>query len=221
MTIEKGMGSFIVCEGLDCAGKTTSITQALKLFEDDLDSDHVLVYSKGLKTNTPFGRISRLYPSTLSLLTELLYLDMIHIRPRLDEGTNIIQDRWYYSVLSHTQESRKGSIIRNLSIQYLSGPDMLVYFTVSSYERLRRLENRINSTLDDKALIKNPDLISEREARYFRHYNDFEGPRLIIDTTYLQEEESGLILYQSIRSYLEGGISLSLLSTGIPAPCTR
>jgi thymidylate kinase len=192
-------GYFVVCEGLDCAGKTTSITQALKCFEE---KEQVL-YSKGLKTDTIAGRFSRLYPSTFSLLVELRYLDRNFVKPYLREGHIVIQDRWYYSVLSHNPENRKDSFLERLLVPSLSKPDLLVYFSVSLDERVERLKKKNDNedNGDHRILLENPAMIKQKEQRFLAYYNKFNGPKAILDTTGLTEEESGSRLYELIEHY--------------------
>lgn len=190
-------GCFIVCEGLDCSGKTTSIKHALEYFKEV-----PIVYSKGLKTNIIAGRFSRLFPSTLSLLTELLYLDKSFVKPNLNQGKNIIQDRWYYSVFSYNSENPVDNFLEKAIASNLSKPDLLVYFSASPYERIRRLEMKKK---DHEALLKNPKLIDQRENRGISYYNNFQGKKAILDTTNTTEEESGYKLYKIINSFLKNG----------------
>ena len=121
---ERAKMSFIVCEGLDGAGKTTGIKNALEYLPG-------FIYSRGLKTDTPAGRISKAHPSTLTLLTELLYLDRTFVRPNLERGYNIVQDRWYFSPLSHNPENKRDRLLEKIFIPCLTKPDLLVYYTVS------------------------------------------------------------------------------------------
>lgn len=197
--MKKEKGYFIVCEGLDCAGKTTNIKRAMGYLEKD---GYSVMYSKALKTNTIAGEFSKLFPSTFSLLTEILYLDKFFVRPNLSKGKMIIQDRWYYSVLAHNQENYKDKILGKIFKQFLLKPDLLVYFSVSLEERVRRLKKNIRNN-DHLGLLKNPQIINEREKRYAKYYKDFEGDKVIFDTTNISETESGYKLYELIKSYLE------------------
>lgn len=195
--MKREKGYFIVCEGLDCAGKTTNIKIAIRYLEKD---GYPVRYSKALKTNTIAGEFSKLFPSTFSLLTEILYLDKVFVRPNLNKGKIIIQDRWYYSVLAHNRENYKDKILGKIFKQCLSKPDLLIYFSVSLEERIRRLKKDIRNN-DHLMLLKNQLIINEREKRYAKYYEDFEGDKVIFDTTNISEEESGYKLYGLIKSY--------------------
>jgi thymidylate kinase len=188
------MNSFIVCEGLDRSGKTTSIKHALSYFENE---GYHPIYSKGLKTDTPAGRLSKIVPCTLTLLIEQLYLDKTIIMPELKKGAIILQDRWFYSVLSYNPENNTDKLLERIFVPYLSKPDLLVYFDVSLEQRIKRLEN--DRTEDHLALLENPQLIEQRKKLILEYYNSFPGNKAIIDTTTLSEEECGYNLYSLIK----------------------
>lgn len=189
-------GFFIVCEGLDCAGKTTVIKQAIEYLKKD---NFPVSYSKGLKSNTLAGKISNIFPTTASLLTELLYLDNAYVKPSLEKGDNIIQDRWYNSVLSHNPENIKDKLLEKTLVPYLSKPDMLIYFSVSLDERIKRLKQKTR-TRDHEILWRNPAIIRQKEERYISYYNNFNGSKAVLDTTNASVEESGYRLYEIIKS---------------------
>ena len=190
-------GLFIVCEGLDCAGKTTVIKQAMEYLKCD---NFPVSYSKGLKSNTLAGKISNIIPSTASLLTELLYLDNTYVKPSLEKGNNIIQDRWYHSVLSHNPENIKDKLLEKILVPHLSKPDILIYFSVSLDERIKRLKQK-TKTKDHEILWKNPAIIKQKEERYTSYFNNFKGPKAVLDTTNASVEESGYRLYEIISQY--------------------
>jgi len=191
-------GKFIVCEGLDASGKTTSARHAIR----ELGGKYYISYSKGLMTDTPAGRLSRLYPSTLTLLTELLYIDRRIVRPDLDEGYSVIQDRWYDSVLFHNPDNPADRILERVCVPWLTEPDLLVGFTVSLGERIRRMEKRMDE--HDRILLEDPQKIIEREERFMERFEWFDGEKEMIDTTDLTEEEAGYMLCQAIDIYLSG-----------------
>lgn len=196
-------GYFVVCDGLDCAGKTTSILRAMEYFKED---DYPVLYSKGLKSNTVAGKFSSTHPSTFSLLSELLYLDLIRIRPNLRQGKTMIQDRWHYSVLSHNPENLKDQLLEKIFTPYLSKPDLFVYFTVSIDERIRRLKKAVKNkdkNINHAYLLKNPTIIEQREEKFSKYYRDFLGDKILLDTTNLSEEESGYKLYESVSLHLK------------------
>lgn len=197
-------GLFVVCEGLDCSGKTTTIKYAIeRLREEGIE----VSYNKGLKTDNFFGRISSMFPSTLTLLIELLYVDYKIVRPMLERGETVVQDRWYYSVLSHNPKNKVDSLLGKIFAPLLSKPDAYVHFTVSLEERVRRLKDKEKSK-DHLILIETPRLIEEKERRYVNYYNGFSGKKEIVDTTRSSVEESGYKIEEVVKEYNQGRIHL-------------
>jgi len=192
-------GLFVVCEGMDAAGKTSSIRYAMDLLAGK-DNDMECIYSKGLKSDSAFGRISARFPSTLTLLLELLHQEHSVIRPALEGGAVVIQDRWYYSVLSHNPDNPADRLLKGLICPYLPPPDVLFYFSVSIDERLARLRKGLPNRYHDM-MIENPDIICDRETRLRAFYDGFEGSKYLIDTTGKTVSESGNRLEELILGY--------------------
>ncbi len=175
----------VVCEGLDCSGKTATVREAKKFCD--------AVSSKGIMSYTLPGRISSRFPCELTLLTELFYLDRTFVRPNLERGNNVIQDRWYSSLLAYNE----GTFLRDLVIPKLSKPDVFVYVTVEREERLRRLREGENG--HHIYLAENPRILEEMEERYMQIYRDFPR-RYTIDTTHMSREDCGRELARIVNS---------------------
>jgi thymidylate kinase len=188
-------GYFIVCEGMDAAGKTTSIHNAITEYRRIYGD--TITYNKGLKSDSFFGKISEKFPSTITLLVEQLYQNNRIIKPELSIDNIVIQDRWYYTVLSHNK--RKEKLLEKIFTPFLSKPDALVYFSVSLEERLKRL-NQDSKKAEHMEILNNPKFIKKREERMLKYYSEFDGPKIIIDTTSKTKEQSGHELYEFICS---------------------
>jgi len=173
-------GLFIVCEGLDGAGKTTTIKEFLK--RHNADSDYV--YSKGLKSKTFMGRITARKPSTITFLLELAYVTYAIVKPSLRKHKNVIQDRYDLSVLSYNASARtlQEKVVAFLVKPFLRKPDLLVYFQVDLEERIRRLKMEAGNKYH-ALLIKNPDLIRCREKNYSGLIKTYDCKKAIINTT--------------------------------------
>ncbi|MBM3233703.1 hypothetical protein FJZ19_01275 [Candidatus Pacearchaeota archaeon] len=184
-------GLFVVCEGLDASGKTTTIKKALELLGNEF------LYSKGLKTGTIAGKLSSLFPSTFTLLLEIIYHDWFFVRKNLKNGKTILQDRWHYTVLSHNPKNWKDELLERLCVPYISEPDIYVYFKVSDEKRLERLAARENAK-EHEFLINDSERRKEMEERFFRKYRDFPGEKHIIDTSNLSVEECAERLYKIV-----------------------
>ena len=93
-------GKLIVCEGLDCSGKTTAI-------EEIVNSDCKYVYSKGIGADSSFGRIARRFPSTLMFLLELAYNTYSRTIPNLRKDKIVLQDRYDISITSFVPNTNR------------------------------------------------------------------------------------------------------------------
>lgn len=180
MIRKRKKGFFVVCEGLDGAGKTTIIKGFLGKEKDSPDD---YVYSRGFKSKTWIGRLAAKKPLTFLFLLDLAYTTQRYVRPDLREGKTVLQDRYDLSVKSYAQAMNKwyNKAAACLLRPFLLKPDLLVYFDVKQEERLRRLEK----TKDNKyhaLLLKNPLLINQRRREYARHYFAREGAKAVIDT---------------------------------------
>ena len=187
-------GLLIVCEGLDGAGKTTTIE---KLLENEKENNN-FVYSKGIGSSTFMGKLSRKFPSTFLFLLELIYNQYKIIKPNLKDKKVILQDRYDFSVLSYPTADRfYNRTIAKILSPLIIKPNVLVYFDVSLEERIKRLKessyNKYHSLLS-----KNPQLITSRESKYLDFYNKFNRKKTKIDTTNLTPEQSAKLLKQFI-----------------------
>lgn len=177
-------GRFIVCEGLDCSGKTTGIKKAIESIGKKA------VYSKGLCSETFMGRIASKFPSTFLFLAEQLYLTYFVIRPNLKKGKIVLQDRYINSIECHLPSAARAynKLLISIAKLFLLRPDILVNFTVSKDERIKRLKQK--QSLHHKVLIEKPQLIELREEACQKQYKIFNGRKGIIDTTNMPVTES-------------------------------
>ncbi len=203
------MSLFVVCEGLDGAGKTTVMQEAIrklgkKPHHGIVHCEDIVrcVYNKGLCSDTLSGRVSRILPCTLTLLIDLVYQTYFIIKPCLKRGKTVFQDRYDLSVLSYPTARRwHNKLFAALLKPFLIKPDILVYFTVSEKERIRRLKQTRRNKYHSQ-LIRNPRLIRERENKIEELYSSFGGRKTRIDTTNRKADECGNELITKIRQFL-------------------
>lgn len=171
-------GKFIICEGLDAAGKTTIIKESLKRL------DEKYVYNKGLTSDTTIGKIAPKIPSTLTFLVELLYNTKKRVEPCLKRGKTVLQDRYDLSVLSYVPKAERwyNKAFIKFFRKFLLKPDILIYFTVLEDERIKRLKNQGYNKYHH-ILIQDPSLIELREKKYLELYENFNGIKYKLDTT--------------------------------------
>jgi dTMP kinase len=137
-------GKFIVVEGLDGSGKTT-------LIENIVNSLNGIVPIKSLIDILPRGKCIREcignkehYGNDLSIA--LLYLsETTRVKDKivhyLENGNNVIVDRWFYSTMAYTN-NKYIDIIDNVS-KYLPNIDMTIYVDVDIDTIVKRLSNKL------------------------------------------------------------------------------
>lgn len=187
-------GLFVVCEGVDKAGKTSVINYTLEQISE-------AIYNKGLSADTIMGKISRLYPSTPLFLLEQLYQDKIKVNQVIEEGKIVLQDRWFYSTICYPEKGKFAEIFSEIIGPKLRKPDLLVYFTCSLEERIRRLQSE--PTPDHLDLINNPEKILQWGKNMLNHYHSFPGQKYLLDTTNRTVAESGDKLMEIIQENQE------------------
>lgn len=137
-------GKFIVVEGLDGSGKTT-------LIENIVNSLNGIVPIKSLIDILPRGKCIREcignkehYGNDLSIA--LLYLsETTRVKDRivhyLENGNNVIVDRWFYSTMAYTN-NKYIDIIDNVG-KYLPNIDMTIYVDVDIDTLIKRISNKL------------------------------------------------------------------------------
>ncbi len=192
VSISDMKGRLIVCEGLDCSGKTTAI-------EKILDNNQNYAYSKGIGADSRLGRIARRFPSTLMFLSELLYNTYTNTIPNLRKGKIVLQDRYDISVSSFIPDTSRG--YNQLLIQSVRAlipePDAIVYFSLPLEDRIKRLEEKGKKY--ELMLAENPGLITLREREYEKWYEQFKGQKIMINTKEKNIEETARTLEKFVR----------------------
>jgi thymidylate kinase len=186
-------GLFLVAEGVDKAGKTTLLSYVY----DKLESE--CAYCKGLGGDSIIGKVSSSNPSTLLFLLEQLYCDNTCLEKNLNQDKVVLQDRWYYSVVSYPQKNLVDETSAQKIVSILRKPDLLIYFTCSLEERMNRL--RTEPTKEHVDLIKHPEKIIQWEENMLQHYDDFNGNKYLVDTTDRNVEECGDKLIEIIKNH--------------------
>lgn len=188
---------FVVCEGLDKAGKTSVLKKIV-------DSSEDYVYVKGVTSTSFVGRLARKYPSTLTLLVDLAYTTFTRIIPELLKGKTVFQDRYVYSLQAYVPSSERfyNRLLFKLFSPLLLEPDTLVYFTVAREERIRRIE-KDSDNIHHKRLIENPELIDLRDKKFHEIYSNFPEKKMMLNTTVKSIEESVDEFYEILEDNIE------------------
>ena len=156
-------GLLVVCEGLDCSGKTTAIKKVLKK-----SKDNNFVYSKGIGSNSLIGKISRKFPFTIMFLIELNYIIFTKIKPNLKKEKIIFQDRYGISITSYVPLTNRfyNKLLIKLFSYFVIQPDAIVYFHLPLSERIKRLKEK--GTKYELLLASNPNLIKLKKKKYLK-----------------------------------------------------
>ena len=186
-------GKLVVCEGLDCSGKTTAI-------EEIVNSNPEYVYSKGIGSNSSFGRTARIFPSTFMFLFELVYNTYTRIIPNLKKNKTVLQDRYDVSVASFVPNTNRGynQLLICAARLLIPEPDAIVYFHLPLEERIKRLRQKGKKY--ELMLAENPGMITLREKEYERWYDQFNGPKIKIDTEKNNIQQTARILEEFVES---------------------
>lgn len=183
----------IVCEGLDCSGKTTAI-------EEIINSKPEYVYSKGIGSNSSFGRTARRFPSTFMFLSEFVYNIYTCTIPNLRKNKIVLQDRYDVSVTSFVPNTNKwyNQLLIHAVRLVIPEPNAIVYFHLPLKERIKRLRKKGKKY--ELILAENPDMIILREREYEKWYDQFNGPKIRIDTEKNNIKQTAKILEDFVGS---------------------
>jgi len=197
-------GKIIVCEGLDCSGKTTAINQVLNFktkinLKAQTEPKPNLIYSKGIGADSNFGRLARRFPSTFIFLLELLFNIYTRIISNLRKGNIVLQDRYNISILSFIPNTTRwyNRLLIFLVKPFIPKPNAIVYFHLPIKHRIKRLKEKAKKY--ELMLVRNPRLITLREKEYLKWYNQFKGPKIKINTEDNNIRETSQLLYDFIQ----------------------
>ncbi len=165
----------IVCEGLDCSGKTTAI-------EEIINSNPQYVYCKGIGSDSSFGRIAKRFPSTFMFLSELVYNTYTQTIPNLREDKVVLQDRYDISVASYVPNTNRwyNQLLIHTARLLIPKPNAIVYLHLPLEERIKRLRQKGKKY--ELSLAENPRMITLREKEYQRWFSEFAGSKIDIDS---------------------------------------
>ncbi len=194
---------FIVFEGVDGAGKTICIKRAI----EKLKGNHKIIYNKGIGSKTFIGKIARQFHTTFLFLLEMFFVTLKILKPYW-QGKIIFQDRYIFSVASHLPDINKkyNRFLIKIFNPFFLKPSLVIYFTVSLKERLNRLQESASNNPFHQILIDNPNLILEREKKFYELLQPYKNKTIIIDTTNKTIEESTDEVSQALDKFFKRSI---------------
>jgi len=178
-------GRFIVCEGVDGSGKTSTIEKAIMLAQDNR-----IIMNKGFSRDNIWGSYINNHPRSWLYYLDMAYDTIKDIRPRLRKGHIILQDRYVQSIDTYVPDRYyfHNKVLRRILNPIYCKPYAYVMFTASLEEIVDRLlrAEELGKEISDKYhqdLVKNPAKILVRNEQYDRIYASYQGNKHIIDTT--------------------------------------
>jgi len=191
-------GKFIVVEGIEGGGKTTSIRKAM-----EMAGNQNLVYSSGFPVDSKWDRFVHSHPdSTLYYL--YFAMSGIGIKSSLANDQTVIQDKYVQAVDSFLPDCRwvRNKIARAVFSPFLINPDLYIHFTLTQEESLRRIGLKTGEEHRGyyQHLLKHPEEIAERQKEYNRVFEALKCPKVEIDVTSLSVEESSRRLLEEIAN---------------------
>ncbi len=186
MTDVRNRGCFIVFEGIDGAGKTTQI----ELLEAHLKTGGRLVYRTAEPTESVSGGLLRDALSGVSQrntceMAALFVLDRIFhnvnpingIRKMLEEGYDVVCDRYYYSSMAYQGSETDAQWVRdmNLNCPDILRPDLCIFLDLTPEQSLERI--RRNRAVQD--VYENLEKLTAVREHFFRVLRELQDEERI------------------------------------------
>jgi thymidylate kinase len=175
-------GKFIVVEGVNGVGKTTTLMRAVYDLSDV--SAGSFQYSKGFTQDSNWDSFIHHHPHSFTYYLDLAMKTQTSIRHLLKNGQTIIQDRYVQTVDSYLPdcEWKHNILVRRLFDPLFLKPDLYIHVKAD----LETIVGRLKMSATDEyrlGLIDHPDRIVMREKKYMDIYDGLTCPKYIVDTT--------------------------------------
>lgn len=200
-------GRFIVFEGIDGAGKTTQI----ELLEKRLRKIGRRVFRTAEPTESVSGGLLRDALAGVSKrsaceMAALFTLDRIFhnvnpicgIRKMLEEGYDVISDRYYYSSMAYQGSETDAAWVRdmNLNCPEILRPDVCIFLDLTPQESMERIGRRC-ATQEIYETEEKLTAVRERFFRVFEELGDTERICIVNAARYVDQ------IHKEIAALLE------------------
>lgn len=197
--IEK-RGIFVVCEGPHYSGKTINIKRAIEKLQG-LGCN--AGYNRGAGDNREIEAVLYIHPTTETFLLSILYETVFNVRPKLRKHDVLFQDRYLISVLAHMcLKAKPNEKLVEYVEEHAEKPDLVVYFTATPEERMRRLRDVGIRAHHYKLLEGNQDMIKRLDQSYSEIINNLDCELFVIDTTNKPIETTSDLLVDKVRQIM-------------------
>ncbi len=202
-------GRFIVFEGLDGSGKTTQIGLLAERLRKMGRQVHITAeptesVSGGLLRDALSGTVKR----TPCELAALFALDRIHhnvnpiwgIKKMLDEGRDVLCDRYYYSSLAYQGSETDFDWVKSMNIDCpeIVTPDICIFLDLDP----ERCMGRISAGRSTTEIYEKKEKLERFRARYFEIF-DMLGDRVEVIDTDATIEEVGERVFGALLPLIE------------------
>ena len=170
-------GKFLVLEGLDGIGKTTTalaLEQALKKEGHDVfrTTEYDYPHSEVIRAtlNSPSFHCTSLAEALLFFAARANHYANV-IAPALEEGRTVLLDRYIHSTLAYQGDGVHASNVYTACINELPEPDLVLFPDMDYSNIAERMRNRGRAA----------DRIEQRDSAYFlrvqQRFRDFISPK--------------------------------------------
>lgn len=186
-------GIFMVVEGVDGVGKTTT----LRWVQELLVSQSVKLVH-GFRHQSVWDKFINVYPNSFLYYVHFILQTWLVIFPALRRGEVVLQDRYVQTVDSYLPDAGylHNRMWRRLFAPLFLKSDLFIYLTASTAKICERLKKGEASDYH-AGLIANPQKIINRDQQYKLLLSKILSSVLIIDTTNKSVEESVKEIIQS------------------------
>lgn len=197
-------GKFIVFEGLDGSGKTTQMKMLSKYLEERGEA----CFSTHEPTDSPFGALLRScltgrFDTDERAIAALFAADRLDhilntvngIEKKLQEGVNVLCDRYYFSSLAYNGEFVPFEWVAELNrpAREILPPDLTVFIDLPSEESMKRVARR-----GETERYETREKQKKIRDRFFEAFKRFPDEKVVIVAGEAEKEGTQAKIRQAV-----------------------